>query len=173
MMARHPKGSTPTLTEELIERLASTIRGGAYVETAAAFCGISKDTFYRWLRMAESVVSGQRPDAQSDETTELLIKLSDAVKKAMAEAELRDLLVIDRAAQEGVWQAAAWRLERKYHDRWGRREKLQLEHTLPNKPRKEESDRGERLKRILSDPDALTALETLEEKLGHENTTEQ
>lgn len=161
-MARHPKGSTPTLTEELIERLASTIRGGAYVETAAAFCGISKDTFYRWLRMAES-----------DQATELLLKLSDAVKKAMAEAELRDLLVIDRAAQEGVWQAAAWRLERKYHDRWGRREKLQLEHTLPNKRPTEEMERGERLKRILTDPDALTALETLEAKLGHENTTKQ
>lgn len=160
-MARHPKGSTPTLSEELIERLANTIRGGAYVETAAAFCGISKDTFYRWLRLAES-----------DDSTELLLKLSDAVKKAMAEAELRDLRVIDQAAQGGVWQAAAWRLERKYHDRWGRQAKVQIEHSgLEGKPL-EVTDRAARLKRILTDPDALSALETLEAKLGHENSTD-
>ena len=160
-MARYPKGSTPILTEELIERLANTIRGGAYVETAAAFCGISKDTFYRWLRMAES-----------EETTELLLKLSDAVKKAMAEAELRDLHVIDKAAQEGVWQAAAWRLERKYNDRWGRQSKIQLEHSGPDgKPIEvTENKRGDRLKKILTDPDALTAIEVLEAKLGHDET---
>ena len=161
-MARHPKGSTPILTEELIDRLAITIRSGAYIETAAAFCGISKDTFYRWLRLAES-----------SESTDLLIKLSDAVKKAMAEAELRDLNVIDKAAQEGVWQAAAWRLERKYADRWGRQAKIQLEHSGPDGKPIEVTERGDRLKKILTDPDALSALETLEAKLGHENSTKQ
>jgi transposase len=157
-MARYPKGSTPILTDELIERLANTIRGGAYVETAAAFCGISKDTFYRWLRMAES-----------EGATELLLKLSDAVKKAMAEAELRDLHVIDKAAQEGVWQAAAWRLERKYNDRWGRQSRIQLEHSGPDGKPIEFSERGDKLKKILTDPDALNAIEVLEAKLGHEN----
>lgn len=161
-MARHPKGSTPILTEELIDRLAITIRSGAYIETAAAFCGISKDTFYRWLRLAES-----------SESTDLLIKLSDAVKKAMAEAELRDLNVIDKAAQEGVWQAAAWRLERKYTDRWGRQTKIQLEHSGPDGKPIEVTERGDRLKKILTDPDALSALETLEAKLGYENSTKQ
>jgi len=29
--------------------------------------------------------------------------------------------VIQRVAENGVWQAAAWRLERKYPDKWGRR----------------------------------------------------
>ena len=158
-MARHPLGSTPALTEELIERLASTIRGGAYIETAAAFCGISKDTFYRWLRLAES-----------EQSTELLRKLSDAVKKGMAEAELRDLNVIDKAAQGGVWQAAAWRLERKYHDRWGRQAKIQVEHSGPDGKAIEIDERGDRLKKILTDPDALSLLESLEAKLGYENS---
>jgi hypothetical protein len=129
------------------------------VETAAAFCGISKDTFYRWLRLAES-----------EESTELLQKLSDAVKKAMAEAELRDLNVIDSAAQAGIWQAAAWRLERKYNARWGRQAKVQLEHSGPDGKPIEVTERADKLKRILTDPDALSALETLEEKLGHENS---
>lgn len=117
-MARHPKASTPTLTDELIDTIAQAIRVGAYVETAVALAGVSKDSFYRWLRQAES-----------DEANEVTVKLSDAVKKALAESEKRDLDVIDRAAQQGEWTAAAWRLERKFPNKWGRQSKVQLEHT--------------------------------------------
>jgi hypothetical protein len=39
----------------------------------------------------------------------------------MAEAEVRDVTAIDNAAQQGTWQAAAWKLERKHHSRWGRK----------------------------------------------------
>lgn len=117
-MARHIKNSTPKLTEELIDTVAKSIRMGSYVETAVALAGISKDTFYRWLRQAES-----------EDAKEITIKLSDAVKKAMAESEQRDLDVIDRAAQRGEWTAAAWRLERKFPSKWGRQAKVQLEHT--------------------------------------------
>jgi len=35
-MARHPKGTAPKLTEELINQMATAIRNGAYVETAVA-----------------------------------------------------------------------------------------------------------------------------------------
>lgn len=117
-MARYPKTSTPILTDDLIETIAQAIRVGAYVETAVALAGVSKDSFYRWLRQAES-----------DESNEMTVKLSDAVKKALAESEKRDLDVIDKAAQEGEWTAAAWRLERKFPNKWGRQSKVQLEHT--------------------------------------------
>ena len=116
-MTRHPKGSTPKLTEALIEELATAIRHGCYMETSAALCGISKDSLYRWLRQADE-----------DDAPPLLRALSDAVKKAMAEAEARDVAVIDKASQGGVWQAAAWRLERKHPNRWGRQARLQVEH---------------------------------------------
>ncbi|AFX99943.1 hypothetical protein [Bdellovibrio bacteriovorus] len=117
-MARHPKDTTPKLTDQLIETIAQAIRVGSYVETAVALAGVSKDSFYRWLRQAES-----------DDSTLLTVKLSDAVKKALAESEKRDLDVIDKAAQEGEWTAAAWRLERKFPNKWGRQSKVQLEHT--------------------------------------------
>lgn len=45
----------------------------------------------------------------------------DAVEKAQSEADLRDLKTIREAAQAGVWQAAAWRLERRHPQQWGRR----------------------------------------------------
>ncbi len=43
---------------------------------------------------------------------------------------MRDVAVIATAAKEN-WQAAAWRLERKFPERWGRRQKVdaQLEHS--------------------------------------------
>lgn len=160
-MARHPKGTAPKLTEQLIEKMTSTIRAGAYVETAAALCGISKDTFYRWLRQAEI-----------DDTCTLAVKLSDAVKKAMAEAELRDLATIDKAAQSGEWTAAAWRLERKFPHKWGRQAKVQLEHSGPEGKPIEIADRRASLKKLLDDPAALSALELLEGKLQESENEE-
>ncbi len=153
-MARFVEGSSPLLTQGLIERLSAAIRRGAYVETAAALCGISKDSFYRWLRMAET-----------DEATALIRKLSDAVKRAMADAEMRDLDVIDNAAQQGQWQAAAWRLERKYPQKWGRQAKLQSEHSGPKGRPIEVNASRANLKKIIADPDALTAMEMLEKKM--------
>jgi len=46
----------------------------------------------------------------------------------MSESEVWALQVITKAAAEGNWQAAAWRLERKHPKRWGRQDKV--EHTV-------------------------------------------
>lgn len=144
-MTRHLKGSSPKLTSELIKDISLLLRRGSYIESAAAACGISKDTFYRWLR-----------NAKSEEATELEAELSDAVLKSMAESELRDLEIIDKAAMgtpdvlekdehgnlvldsEGRpivleygtlsnWKASAWRLERKFPDRWGNKRQIELQ----------------------------------------------
>ena len=48
------------------------------------------------------------------------------MKKAEKEAIARNVALIQRAAQEGNWQAAAWWLERKYFEDWGRKDKLDL-----------------------------------------------
>ncbi len=107
-MARHAEGSLPKLTPEIIECIKVALASGAYAETAAAAAGVSKDTLYRWLR-----------GARQTHATPLLLELSDAVRKAMAQAELRDLQVVQVAANEGDWKAAAWRLERRNPRRWG------------------------------------------------------
>jgi hypothetical protein len=41
-----------------------------------------------------------------------------ALEQADAQAEVRDILLIGKAAQTN-WKAAAWRLERRFPDRWG------------------------------------------------------
>ena len=107
------RGRPEKINAEIIEKIRTSILAGAYIETAAAFAGISRDTFYEWLKKGSAAESGIYAD------------FSDTIKKAMAEAELRDVLVINRAAATS-WQAAAWKLERKYPSRWGQRAKLEL-----------------------------------------------
>lgn len=100
------------LTPDLQDRLVKMIQGGNYAEVAARACGISKTTFYEWLQRGGR---GEQPFAS----------LAAAVEKAAGEAEVRDVLMVGRAA-ETQWQAAAWRLERKEPKRWGRKDGLEI-----------------------------------------------
>tara|TARA_R110002020_G_scaffold64898_1_gene171756 strand:+ start:959 stop:1426 length:468 start_codon:yes stop_codon:yes gene_type:complete len=116
---KKPVGAPSKLNEEMIGRIVQALRAGSYVETAAAHVGINKDTFYRWLREAaaerEHIANGKKPRKGKA----LCLQLSDAVERAQADAELRDLALVSTAAVED-WRAAAWKLERRNPGRWGR-----------------------------------------------------
>ena len=118
------------LTPELQENVLKVIRSGNYIETACAYVGINKSTFYDWLkrgaREKDRVAKNPRARVRKDEQP--FVDFSNAVEKALAHAEIRDVAIIGKAAEEN-WQAAAWRLERKFPDRWGRKEKYALEHS--------------------------------------------
>lgn len=107
---KNTPGRPEIISQEKIDKIISAIRMGSYIETAAAYAGIHKDTLYRWLK------KGARKQGQLYES------FSDAVQKAMAESELRDLQNIDKCAMSGNWQASAWRLERKKPKQWGRKD---------------------------------------------------
>lgn len=130
------------MTDETAARIAAAVRAGNYIETAGALVGVSKQALYKWLRRGARAREG------------LHREFVDAVVKALAEAEDRMLAVVEKAASgypvervketidqmggvvretvkthEFAWQAAAWRLERKHPERWGRRERATLEVT--------------------------------------------
>lgn len=107
-MARPPIDLTP----ELQETIVGALRAGNYLETAAALVGIHHDTLREWVK------KGRRGDPRYE-------AFSAAVSQAIASAEARDLAVIGKAAGEH-WQAAAWRLERRFNDRWGRKNDVSL-----------------------------------------------
>jgi transposase len=116
---KRPIGAPLKLTPEIIGRIVQALRAGSYVETAAAHAGIHKDTYYRWMREGaaerEHISSGRKPR----KSKALFLDLSDAVERAMADAELRDLALVSQASVED-WRAAAWKLERRNPGRWGR-----------------------------------------------------
>jgi hypothetical protein len=101
-------GRPTKLTPEVQKKIVDAIRAGNYMETAAAYAGISKDTFYRWLKRGARAKSG------------IYKNFHDAVEKALAESEVRDVMIIANAAATD-WKAAAWRLERKFPERWGKK----------------------------------------------------
>jgi transposase len=105
-------GRPTKLTPEVTEAFLKALRVGNYLETAAAFAGIAKQTVYDWLRR------GAREESRE------LIEFSDAVKKAQAQAEARDVAIIASAATR-QWQAAAWRLERMHSDRYAQRSRVE------------------------------------------------
>jgi predicted DNA-binding transcriptional regulator AlpA len=108
------EGRPSKLTDVIQSKIVKAIRAGNYIETAAAYAGISKTTLYKWMQ------KGSRKEAPR------YAAFVNAVERALAESEVRDVMTIGTAAERGDWRAAAWRLERKNYERWGKREVYDL-----------------------------------------------
>ena len=107
-------GRRSKLTPEVQEKICEYVRQGLTYEIAARAAGISESTFYRWRERGERARSGK------------FREFWEALKRAEAEAEQR---LVERilAASSDTWQAAAWMLERRYPDRWGRKDRVRHE----------------------------------------------
>lgn len=95
-MARRSK-----YTEEVIEKVEQAIRLGSTYRLAALYAGISETTFQDWMRTKPA--------------------FSARVKEAEGAASVQWLAKIEKAASDGNWQAAAWKLERRYPHEYGRK----------------------------------------------------
>lgn len=112
-MARGQGAGRPSkLTDAVQEKIVGAIRAGNYAETAAQYAGIDKSTYHRWMQKGEDGRAKYR-------------EFRAAVRAAEAEAEVYAETVL-RKAMPDDWKAAAWYLERKFQDRWGRREHLDI-----------------------------------------------
>ena len=108
------------LDEDLTDRLLEAIRLGMYTEHACAYAGINSSTFRLWRKKAEEGVEPYK-------------SFWLQVNQAEGTAIIRRMARIEQAGKDGHWQADAWVLERKYPDKFGRKEKLQLQGD-PNAP---------------------------------------
>lgn len=114
--SKAPKMGRPNhLDDETTKKVCDAIRGGNYLETAAAYAGVPRSTLHDWLRRGRK---GQEPyDAFVAE-----------VEEALGAAETGFVVRVATAARDPRhWTAAAWWLERRFPDRWGRRDRV--EHT--------------------------------------------
>lgn len=100
-------GRKTKLTPQVQDLIVQALNVGAHHEHACQYAGIDQSTFYDWLRKADT---GKEPYAQ----------FSQAVKKAESQAGVGYLALIDSAARAGNWQAAAWKLERRWPKLYGR-----------------------------------------------------
>ena len=95
------------LTEEVVDRAISLKGEGLSDADIIAALGIHTSTFYRW---------------QAEDDTDLKHALKEGLKKAEADYKATLLNTIRSAAlaKNSNWTAAAWLLERKYPDEFGR-----------------------------------------------------
>jgi transposase-like protein len=108
-MSDKNKGGRPSkLTPELREEIVSLIKTGNFIEMTCAIAGINKSTFYDWMRRGKESKRHTRYK-----------KFYNEVTQAQAWSEARDVAIISKHA-ETSWRAAAWKLERRFSQRWGK-----------------------------------------------------
>lgn len=100
-------GRKTKLTPEVQAAIVQALGVGATREHAYQYAGISHETFYNWMEKGEA---GKPP----------YVEFFDAVKNTEAKAVVGWLAHIETAARAGNWQAAAWKLERRYPKMFGR-----------------------------------------------------
>jgi transposase len=121
-------GRPTKLTPQVQARIVQAIVGGNDITVAAAYAGIGKATFYLWLERGRKEMTRLEasPFARPRASETPFVDFIDAIEKAQADAETRNVALIAKAAQEGTWTAAAWWLERKYPERWGRKDRHEV-----------------------------------------------
>ena len=107
------------LTPQVEEILVSTVKKGNYLQTAFNLAGISKETFYTWLKRGEN---GEEP----------FLTLLTRLKEAEAKAEVKLVENWQKEINTGsagfnTWQAIATFMERRWRDRWGRSEIVRVD----------------------------------------------
>ena len=108
--AKNPGGRPEKLTELCQKRIVQAIQIGAPFYQAARYGGVSYRAFQAWMARGENESRGKY-------RTFYL-----AVKAAEANAVVGWLVKIEAAANAGNWTAAAWKLERKYPELFGKRQ---------------------------------------------------
>lgn len=161
-------------TQEVIDIICNTLRVGAYTETAVVMAGVSKETYRRWMILAQ-----KKPNS-------IYAALRAAVLKAQEEATVRDLVNIDKAAmgEEPVymrdkdgsivfsengkpivlkpgskrdWNASAWRLSRRKPKDWAPIQKMEhsgpeggpIENTTVEETPEQKAERNELTRQLL------------------------
>ena len=101
------------------QRLIDAIKLGSFIEHACAYAGITSRTFRKWRELA-------------DQEVEPYLSLFEEIRLAESESILRRIGRIEKAGSEGAWTADAWILERKYPDKFGKRDKVEISGEINN-----------------------------------------
>ena len=95
------------LTPELAEKIANYISTGNYASVVCGLVGIGETTYYNWLEKGSKSKSGKYRE------------FWESIKKAEAAREAKWIKDIDG---DPSWQSKAWLLERRYPERWGKKD---------------------------------------------------
>lgn len=109
------------LTEQVIENFADLLRKGYTPDNAAALLKVSRTSYYNWRSEGEKL-QGFPVDEMTDRQR-LLLEFRQETDAALAHYFTSlEKLIFDAAAdkEKPTWQAAAWILERRRPEVYGR-----------------------------------------------------
>ena len=129
---RGPGGQPTKFTPEIKAKLLEAIKKGAPFELACSYARIHFSTLMNWKRKAE------------DEFCPEYIKFFEDLEEAKGATALMWLEKIDKAMDEGTWQAASWKLAKRHSKHFSESAGI-IEMN-------ERLDRLERLEKIIVDP---------------------
>lgn len=110
-------GGRPTkLSATLVEVLCESLAAGHFIETACGHAGITRVTFYDWLRKGRA----KNPAPE-------FVEFAEAIEDAQAQGEYAFATVMVQAAMGGDVSSAKWMLERRWPHRYGPKARLRDE----------------------------------------------
>lgn len=109
------QGRPSKLTAKTKKKLFEAIELGATYIDACGYAGVNARTVRRWVEQGEQDLEADPP------TLSEFALFVDGLREAEGKAVVKWMAKIEKAASEGNWQAAAWKLERRYPERYGRR----------------------------------------------------
>ena len=102
------------LTKERCDKICEGVLKGNYITTVCKSVGIQPQTYYGWKKKGEQGIEPYKT-------------FYERVTECEAQAEMDILNVIYTSAiDQGNWLSSAWILERKYPNRFGKREQMAL-----------------------------------------------
>jgi hypothetical protein len=115
-----PAGRRPNLTPEMIDGVRRLVPVVFYLKTVADYLGVPARTLRHWRQRGrrEADRLAAQLDTEPEQSERLFFDFHQAFTRGLAEGELHELEAI-RQASPKHWQAAAWRLERRFPEKWG------------------------------------------------------
>lgn len=116
------RGRPTKLSPKLCEQIADWLRIGVSILTACQAAGIKDDTWREWMRRGADESRRREQGMRHQPKESPFVTFYAAMHQAVAESEIVDLDRVDKAA-DTIWTAAAWKLERRFPERYALRDR--------------------------------------------------
>ena len=114
------------LTKARIDAVADALRKGAIIKQACACAGISDTTYHNWyMEFKENRLEPLDPEESLDASPSRAELLSYFVRETTTALSGYTSGLLEKIHQANSWQAAAWILERRFPEEFGRRSAAQ------------------------------------------------
>jgi len=100
------------IEDDIQQRLLEAIERGLTIADACIYAGISEKTYYNWLNKDISLIKDEKE-------RERFVQFLQSLKKAQSECQM---YCLDFLMKDKSWQSKAWVLERRFPDRWAKKD---------------------------------------------------